>query len=70
MWSLSICDCECNKVCKIDKFLYINNYSCEKRLIDKLVLKHKDEILNATENSIDDKKVIALKVITLFTLFR
>ena len=52
-----MCDCECNKVCKIDKYLDIKNYSCEKRLIDKLVLKHKDEILNATENSIDDKKV-------------
>ena len=32
-----MCDCECNKVCKIDKYLDIKNYSCEKRLIDKLV---------------------------------
>ena len=35
MWNPITCDCECNKTCKIDKYLDIENYSCEKRLFDK-----------------------------------
>ena len=61
MWNSSICDFECNKACKIDNYLGIKNCSCEKRLISKLVLECEDEILNATENSIDDKKVTCKK---------
>ena len=56
MWNPSTCNCECNKACKIDKYLDIENYSSEKGLISKLVLECEDEILNATENSLDDKK--------------
>ena len=37
MWNYSMCDCECNKACKIDEYLDIKNCSSEKRLIGKLV---------------------------------
>ena len=30
-------DFECKKACKIDEYLDIENYSCEKRLFDKSV---------------------------------
>ena len=36
MCNPSTCDCECNKACKIDEFLYIKECSCEKRLFGKL----------------------------------
>ena len=50
MWNLSICGCECNKACKIDEYLVIKNCSCEKRLIEKLLLEYEDKILNASWN--------------------
>ena len=56
MWNPSACDCECNKVYEISEYLDIKNCSCEKRLIDKLVLPTEDEILTTTETSSDDKK--------------
>ena len=31
----SICDCECNKACKIGEYLDIKNYSCKKRIFIK-----------------------------------
>ena len=52
-----MCGCECNKACKIDEYLDIKNCSCEKRLIDKLVLECEDEILSKTETLLNDKKV-------------
>ena len=52
-----MCGCECNKACKIDEYLDIKNCSCEKRLIDKLVLECEDEILSTTETLLNDKKV-------------
>ena len=46
MWNPSMCDCECNKPCKIDEYLFdIKNCSCKKRLFGKLVLVHEHEIL-------------------------
>ena len=56
MWNPSTCNCECNKACKIDEYIDIKNCSCEKRLISKLVLEHKVEILNATETLLEKKK--------------
>ena len=41
---------------KTCKYLEIKNCSCEKRLIGKLILECEDEILNATETSLDEKK--------------
>ena len=38
MWNPNTCDCKCNKTCKIDEYLDIKNYPCEKHLIGKLVL--------------------------------
>ena len=38
MWNPSKSDCECNKACKTDEYLATKNCSCEKLLIDKLVL--------------------------------
>ena len=38
MWNPSMCDCECNKACKIDECLDIKNFSCIKPLLGKLVL--------------------------------
>ena len=57
MWDLSTCDCKCDKACKIGKYLDVKNCSCKKRLFGKLVLACEDEILNATDISLDDKKV-------------
>ena len=52
-----MCGCECNEACKIDEYLDIKNCSCEKRLIDKLVLECEDEILSTTETLLNDNKV-------------
>ena len=52
----STCDCDCNKASINDEYLDIENYSCKKRLLGKLVLVSEDEILNTTETSLDDKK--------------
>ena len=61
IWNPSACGCESNKACKIDKYLDIKNCSCEKSLIDRLVLACEDEILNVTEDSLDDKKITCKK---------
>ena len=47
----SVCDCECNKTCKIGEYLDIENCSCKKRLIGKLELECEGKILDKTENS-------------------
>ena len=49
-----VCVIEFNKACKIDEYLDTENCSCEKCLIDKLVLERENEILNTTETSFDD----------------
>ena len=46
MWSSSTCDCECDKKCKIDKYLDTKDCSYKKHLPVKLVLEYEDEILN------------------------
>ena len=46
--------CECNKACKSDEHLDIENCSCEKDLIGKLVLECRDGILNTTETLLND----------------
>ena len=61
MWNPTTCDFECNKACKTDEYLDIKNCSCGKRLIGKLVLSCEDEILNTTENSLDNEKVTCAK---------
>ena len=48
MWNPRTYDCKCNEACKINKYLYIKNYSYRKRLFGKLVLACEDEILNTT----------------------
>ena len=48
MWNSSMCDCECNKACKIDEYLDIKICSCKKSLISKLVFECEDEIVNTT----------------------
>ena len=68
MWNPGTCDCECNKVCKVDQYLYIKNCSWEK-CIGKLVLACEDKILNTTETSLFDKKVKCEKIIALVTIF-
>ena len=61
MCNTSTCDCDYNMVCESDEYLDIINYLCEKCLFDKLVLACEDEILNTTETSYDDKKVMFVK---------
>ena len=51
MWNPSTCDCECNKAYKVDDYLYIENCSCQKRLIGKLGLQCEDEISNTIETN-------------------
>ena len=66
LWNPSIGDCKCNKACKIDKYLDIKNCSCKKFLNGKLVLEYGDEIFNATEALLNDKKLHLQKVIVLY----
>ena len=61
--------CECNKACKGDEYLDIKNWSWEKCLIGKQVLEYGDEILNATETSLNDKKVAFEKSLIYTILF-
>ena len=49
MWNPSTCDCQCNKACKIGEYLDTKICFCEKRLIRKLVLECKYEVLDTTE---------------------
>ena len=56
-----MCDCECNKACKIDEYLDIKNFSCRKCLFHKLALECEDEILNTTETLLNYKKVVYAK---------
>ena len=67
MWNPSACDCWCNKLCKIDKSLDIENCSCKKCLIGKLALVCEGEILNITETALNDKRM--KKIIALYTHF-
>ena len=60
--SLSPCNYNCNKACKIDEYLAIKNCSCKKHLFDKLVLTYEDKILNTIEISLADKKVTFEKI--------
>ena len=53
-----MCDCECDKACKIDDYLHLKNCWCEKGIIDKLVLTCKDEILNTIETSFGNEIAI------------
>ena len=54
IWNPSMCDCECNKACKIDEYLDIKNCSRKKQLLYKLALMREDEILNTTATSLND----------------
>ena len=49
MWNAIRCDCECNKIYKIDEQFNIKNCPSEKHLTGKIVLECEDEILNKTE---------------------
>ena len=69
MWNLSKCDCECNKVCIIDEYSDIETCSRKKCLTGRSMVACKDEMLNRTETSADDKKVTCKKVIAFFKLF-
>ena len=53
----STCNCECNKACKIDKYLDVEICSTKKRLIGKLVLEYEDEMFNTTETLLHDEKM-------------
>ena len=62
------CDCECNKVCKVDENLDIENCSCEKHLFDKLVITCEDGILNTSETSLDNKIAICKNNFLIHTI--
>ena len=49
------CECECNKPCKTDKYLYSKTCSCKSK-IGKLALECEYVMLSITEISLDDKK--------------
>ena len=61
MWNPSICNCEYNKIWKKDKYLDIKHCSCEERLFPKLAVAYVNDILNTTETSLKDRKVICEK---------
>ena len=52
--------------CKIDEYLHNKNCSCEKHLIDKLVLECEDDLLKTAEILLNDKKVACAKSNCLF----
>ena len=52
MRSHSMCECECDKSCDCGEYLDYVNVKCRKRLIDKLVEKH-DEDIDGNEISYD-----------------
>ena len=54
MQSHSMCDCECNRACKIDEYLDIKNCLSKKRLFGKLALVCQNGIINTTESSFDN----------------
>ena len=58
MWNPSLYDFESNRTCRLDQYLGTKKCSCEKCLIGKLVFAFEDVVLNITEKSLDDKKVI------------
>ena len=62
MWNPSTLYCECNKTWQNVGNQDTKNCSCEKDLIDKLLLAYEDEILTATKISIDDQKVTCYKI--------
>ena len=51
------CNFECDKACKISKYVDIKSCSCKKYIFGKLVSAREDEMLNTTENSFVDKKI-------------
>ena len=69
IWNPSRCDCWCNNSEKIDEYLHIKNCSWKKHLFGKLVLAYENEILNATEITLNDKKVTQKKVLAFFIRF-
>ena len=52
-----MCDFECNKTCKIDKYLDIKTFSCAKHLFGALILACEDEISNTVNTSLVEKKI-------------
>ena len=62
MWSPSTYDCQCDEAMQIqqfkaDRYLYVKNFLYEKRLFSKLVVACKNQIFNATETSVVEKKL-------------
>ena len=63
-WNHNACECESNKSCDFGEYLDYGNCKCGKKLIGKLVLECKNEILNAIPLneadavSVTDKNVI------------
>ena len=66
IWNPSTCDCECNKTWKNVGNQDTKSCSCEKHLIDKLVLACGFEILTTTKISLDNEKVTCDKIDFLF----
>ena len=56
IWIPSMCDCECNKACKVNQYLDIKQCSCKKLLTEKLMLEREDEISNTIETSLNNKR--------------
>ena len=69
MWNPSMCDCDCNKACKIDEYLDIKICLFKKHLFGKLVLACEDEMLNITETLLHDQKVTCKKKKKFFFVF-
>ena len=61
IWNPSMCDCDCNKACKIDEYLDIKKCLCKKCLFGKLLLACEGEMINTTKTSFDNKKVACKK---------
>ena len=50
IWNLSNCECECDKLCDVGKYLDFKNCKCRKKLVDKLV--------EECSNNIDENEMI------------
>ena len=47
IWNPSMCDCDCNKACKIGEYLDIKKCLCKKCLFGKLLLACEGEMMHA-----------------------
>ena len=44
VWNRSNCECECDKSCDVGEYLDYENYTCRKKIVDKLSEEYRENI--------------------------